>query len=164
MADEQKKSQDRGVGEKELKEKLEKTEKEKEEYLNGWKRAKADFINYQKGEAKRFEELIKFSNQELIKDLIPVLDGFDLGIAALEKNGPVEKGIYIIRTQIEDVLRQRGLERMAVSVGQPFDSSMQEAVAVVEAKQPSGTIVEEVERGYMLNGKVIRPARVKVAK
>lgn len=165
MPEEQQKSQENIEAlVKELKEKLEKTEKEKEEYLNGWKRAKADFINYQKDETKRFEEVIKFSNQELFKDLIAVLDSFDLGIAVLEKQGSVERGIYIIRTQLEDVLKQRGLERMITAIGQPFDPSMQEVVATVESKQPSGTIIEEVERGYLLNGKVIRPARVKVAK
>ena len=66
---------------KELNERLEKCLKEKEDYLNGWKRAKADLINYQKDEARRFEEVLKFGNIELIKDFIPVLDSF----AALER-------------------------------------------------------------------------------
>jgi len=165
MADDNKEKSSECADElKRLKEELEKSEKEKEEYLNGWKRAKADFINYQKDEARRFEEVIKFSNQELIKELIPVLDSFDLGIAALEKQGPVEKGVYIIRVQLEDVLKKRGFERMIVTVGQPFDPRAQEAVATVESNLPSGSIVEEVERGYLLNSRVIRPARVKVAK
>lgn len=164
---EQKNSQDGGaeIAEmKELREKLEKAEKERDEYLSGWKRAKADFINYQKDEAKRFKEIIEFGNQELIKDIIPVLDSFDLGISVLEKEGKAEKGIYIIRAQLEDVLKKRGLEKIIVSVGQIFDPSLHEAISSVESNQPSGTIIEEVEKGYLLNGRVIRPTRVKVAK
>jgi molecular chaperone GrpE len=164
MTEEQKKPQAADAETKELQEKLEKTEKEREEYLNGWKRVKADFINYQKDEAKRFKEIIDFSNQELIKDIIPVLDSFDLGISALEKEGKVEKGVYIIRTQLENVLKKRGLEKMIVSIGQKFDPALHEAISGIESSQPSGTIIEEVEKGYLLNGRVIRPARVRVAK
>ncbi len=151
---------------------LEKCLKEKDEYLDGWKRAKADLINYKKDEAKRFEMMMKFSQEAIIKDLIMVLDNFDLALAALEKeskaeNGSAEltiKGIYLIRTQLEDILKQNGLERVIISVGQPFDPFLQEAIASVDSDQPSGTVIEEVERGYLLHGKLARPARVKVAK
>ena|SRR3989338_8815249 len=152
-----------GVDEaKKLVEKLEKCEVEKEEYLNGWKRAKADFINYQKDEVKRFEEAVKFANWDLVRDLITVLDSFDLAIAVLGKEA--EKGTYLIRNQLEDVLRKRGLERIMISVGQKFDPTLHEAISEVESDQPAGTIVEEVERGYLLNGRVIRPVRVKISK
>lgn len=145
-------------------EELKKCQAEREEYLNGWKRAKADLINYQKDEAKRFEEVVKFSNWELVRDLITVLDSFDLAIAALEKDGKVEKGVYMIRSQLEDVLRKKGLERIAVNIGKPFDPSLHEAIGEVASDQPIGTVAEEIERGYLLNGRVVRPARVKLAK
>jgi len=152
----------------ELKKKLEACEKERDEYLNGWKRAKADFINAQKDEAKRFEEILKFGQTELIKELITTLDSFDLAIAALEKDGTATKeaakGLYLIRSQIEDVLKKRGLERMVIKVGQLFDPSLQEAIGEIESDQPAGTIIEEIERGYLLHGRVIRPARVKISK
>jgi len=140
--------------------------KEREEYLDGWKRAKADLINYKKDEAKRFEAVIKFSNEGLIRDLVNVLDSFDLALVALENeaDSKKEKGLYLIRQQLEDILKQNGLERIIISIGQPFDPSLQEALAEVESDKPSGTIMEEVERGYLLNGKLIRPTRVKVAK
>jgi len=149
-----------------------KCQKEKDEYLDGWKRAKADLINYKKDEAKRFETIAKFSQEIIIRDLITVLDSFDLALAALERENGAEndsarlttKGIYLIRTQLEDILKQNGLERVIISVGQPFDSSLQEAIANVDSDQSSGTIIEEVERGYLLHGKLVRPARVKVAK
>lgn len=143
---------------------IQKCQTEREEYLNGWKRAKADFINYQKEEAKRFEEVINFGQWDLVKDLIAVLDSFDLAIAALEKEGKVDKGVNMIRSQIEDVLKKRGLEKMVVSVGQAFDPALHESVGEAESNQPAGSIAEEVERGYILNGRVIRPARVKISK
>lgn len=138
--------------------------KERDEYLEGWKRAKADLINYKKDEAKRFEAMVKFSQEAVIRDLIMVLDSFDLAISALEKEGKVEKGIYLIKSQLEDVLKNYGLEKIIISVGQPFDPALQEAIVSVESEKPSGTVVEEIERGYLLSGKLIRPARVKVAK
>ncbi|MEK7192133.1 MAG: nucleotide exchange factor GrpE [Patescibacteria group bacterium] len=135
-----------------------------EEYLNGWKRAKADLINYQKDEVKRFEEVVKFSNSSIVRDIINVLDSFDLAIAALEKQGPVEKGIYMIRTQLEDALKKHGLERLIISIGQAFDTNLHESVGEIESKNPAGAIAEEVARGYLLNGRIIRPARVKLSK
>lgn len=141
-----------------------KCQKERDEYLDGWKRAKADLINYKKDEAKRFETIMKFSQETIIRDLIVVLDSFDLALAALENEGKAEKGIYLIRAQLEDILKQNGLERVVISVGQPFDPSLQEAIATIDSDKPSGIVVEEVERGYLLNGKLVRPARVKVAK
>ncbi len=145
---------------------LSKCQKEREEYLDGWKRAKADLINYKKDEAKRFEAIVKFSNEALIRELINVLDSFDLALVALEveEDKKTQKGLYLIRQQLEDILRQNGLERIIVSVGQPFDPGLQEVVATTESDKPSGTIIEEVERGYLLNGRLIRPARVKVSK
>ena len=100
----------------------------------------------------------------IVRDLITILDSFDLAIAALEKDGKAEKGLYLIRSQIEDTLKNYGLERLMVSAGQVFDPSVHDAVAVIESNEPSGTVIEEVERGYLLNGKLVRPARVKVAK
>lgn len=147
-----------------LKAKTEKLIAEKEEYLAGWKRVKADFINYKKDELKRLEEIARFGNEDLIRDLITVLDSFDLGLLAMEKEGKAVKGMYMIRTQLEDVLKRKGLERVMISVGQPFDPALHESIASVESDLKSGMIVEEVERGYLLHGRMIRPARVKIAK
>ncbi len=141
-----------------------KLKKERDEYLDGWQRARAELINYKKDEAKRFEIFKNFANEMIVRDLITILDSFDLAIAALEKDGKAEKGLYLIRSQIEDTLKNYGLERLMVSAGQVFDPSVHDAVAVIESNEPSGTVIEEVERGYLLNGKLVRPARVKVAK
>ncbi len=147
-----------------LETKLAECEKKCEEYLAGWQRAKADFSNYKKDEALRFQEIVRYANEEIIGDLIKALDSFDLGIAALEKAGPVEKGIYMIRVQIEDILKQYGLERIAVKIGDQPNTAMAEVVGEAESDAAPGTIVEEIERGYKVGGRVLRPARVKVAK
>lgn len=138
--------------------------KEKDEYLDGWKRAKADLINYKKDEIKRFETMAKFSQEAIIRDLIAVLDSFDLALTIMEKEEKTEKGIYLIKAQLEDILKQNGLERVIIPIGQSFDPSLQEAIASVNSDKPSGTVIEEVEKGYLLHGKLVRPARVKVSK
>ncbi|MBI2595090.1 MAG: nucleotide exchange factor GrpE [Candidatus Colwellbacteria bacterium] len=173
-----------GVDEvKDLPKRLEKADKEKEEYLDGWKRAKADLINYKKEERQRLEQVIKFSNEGLVLDLISVLDDFDLALAALERSGPVEKGVYLIKSRLEDFLKRQGLTRIGVMAGDKFDPAIHEAIVAVEVQEglpadsafvatsakeaasaKAGTVAEEIEAGYMLHGKVIRPTRVKVYK
>lgn len=143
---------------------LTRCQKERAEYLDGWQRARAELINYKKEEAKRFEALSKFANETIIRELIAVLDSFDLALITLEKEGKAEKGIYLIKSQLEDILKNYGLEKVITSVGQAFNPSSAEAVAEIESDKPAGTIIEEIERGYALHGKLIRPARVKVAK
>lgn len=145
-------------------EELEKMQKERDEYLNGWKRAKADLVNYQKDEAKRFQEVMKYGNESLIRELISVLDSFELGISAMERGGGVDKGVYIIKNQLEEVLKKQGLEKIKVSPGNAFDPHLHESLGEMESEYPSGTIAAEVESGYALNGKVVRPTRVKLSK
>ncbi len=145
-------------------EELEKVEKERDEYLAGWQRAKADFINYRKEEMAHLQEVAKYGNEDLIKDLVSVLDNFDLGLRALEKAGPVEKGIYLIRSQIEDILRKRGLQKMETKAGDAFDPTTMEAMTEIASGLPHGAVVEEVEPGYRLHEKVLRASRVIVSK
>lgn len=143
---------------------LEKLKKEHDEYLDGWQRAKADLINYKKDEMKRFEMFARLANEELVRELIIILDSFSLAIDALEKDGKVEKGVYLIKAQLEDALKKFGLEKINVNVGEQFTPARHEAISIIDSEKESGIILEEIESGYMLNGKLIRPARVKVAK
>ncbi|MGC8775893.1 MAG: nucleotide exchange factor GrpE [Minisyncoccia bacterium] len=148
----------------ELKEKLSKCEKERDEYLAGWQRARADFSNYKKDEALRFGEFSKYAIEKLVLDLIPVLDSFDLGIAAMEKSGNVDKGVYMIRAQLEDILKNYGLKKINVEIGKELNPEIAEPIIEVEHDGPAGVVLEEIEAGYKLYDKVIRPARVKVSK
>lgn len=144
---------------------LEKVKKERDEYLAGWQRAKADFINYKKEDALRFEEVIKFSNKSLMQDLIGVLDSFSLGLDVLEKNNKeVDKGIYMIKSQLEDVLKKYGLNKINIKVGDDFNPNTCESIGEIDSQEKSGKVAQIIEDGYMLNGKVIRPVRVKLSK
>jgi len=132
---------------------------EKNEYLDGWKRAKAELINYKKDELKRFEDVLKFGQESLIKEVLAVLDSFDL--ALVSEDG---KGMRLIRQQLEDILKKYGLEKIKVEAGDVFNPAFHEAVSQADSDGPSGAIIEEIGKGYLLNGKVIKPARVVVAK
>ena len=83
----------------------EEIKKERDEYLDGWQRARAELINYKKDELKRFQEMAKFANESVLREIIAVLDSFDLALMALEKDGKAEKGIYLIKAQLEDILK-----------------------------------------------------------
>jgi molecular chaperone GrpE len=147
-----------------LEEKLQQCERECAEYLDGWKRAKADFVNYKKEEVARFEALAKFSNETLVRELISILDSFELGFAVLREEDPARKGMFLIQAQLGDLLRRYGLTPIVVSIGEHFDPTRHEAVGEVVSPHSGGAVVEEVGRGYLLHGKVIRPSRVNVSK
>jgi molecular chaperone GrpE len=147
-----------------LKEQITEMTVQRDEYLAGWQRAKADFINYKKEEMKKVEDIARYGSENLIKDLISVMDNFDLALRTLEKAEPVEKGIYLIRTQIDDILKKRGLEKLEIKIGDAFDPSVAEALSEVDAEQPPGTVVQEIEPGYRLHEKIVRPARVIISK
>ena len=110
------------------------------------------------------EEMARYATEEFIRELIVILDNFDLGLRTLEKAGPVEKGIYMIRSQLEDILRKRGVDKITIKAGDIFDPTVAEAIAEIESEKPQGTIIEEIESGYRLYDKIVRPARVKISK
>jgi molecular chaperone GrpE len=142
---------------------LAESRRQAQEYLQGWQRAKADFSNYKRDETARMEDVARYAGSDLIRDMITVLDSFDLAIGSLEKQGPVEKGVYMIRTQIEDVLKKRGLQRIEIAPGSAYDPALAEAIAQTESDQyESGSVVDVIEQGYRLHDKVIRPARVRI--
>lgn len=147
---------------KKLREKLLQCEAEKKDYLDGWQRAKADLSNYRKDEAKRFAEFSQFAAEGLIAEAIAVLDSFDVALRH-EMPKDVERGIVLIRSQLEDILRRRGLEVMQ-PFGQRFNPEFHESLGEVEADGEEGMVAEVLQSGYLLAGKVLRPARVKITK
>lgn len=148
---------------KKLKEELKKCEMERKEYLDGWQRAKADSINYRKDESRRLEDIGRFVGASMIEEILPVLDSFDL---ALNHDMPSEtvKGILLIRSQFEDVLKKRGLEEIETKAGDEFNTEKHESIGEVESALPHGVIAEAVQRGYLLRGRVLRPVRVRLSK
>lgn len=148
---------------KKLKEEVKRCEAERKEYLEGWQRAKADYINFKKDEGKRFEDMARFVTASIVEELLPVLDSFDLALAhGIPKE--VERGIMLIRSQFEDVLRKRGIEEIHVKPGDVFDPAAHESIGEVEAEHPPGTIADVVQKGYRFRERIMRPARVRLSK
>lgn len=136
-----------------------------EEYLNGWKRAKADLANSKAEEGRRLTEFAKFVSESVMKDLTAVLDSFALASAAIPETNEAKKGLLIIQAQLEEALKKHGLEKITANVGDGFDPGKHEAMALVDGNgKPPETIAQEIEKGYSLNGKVLKPARVTVTK
>ena len=143
---------------------LAKCQKEKEEYLAGWQRERADFLNYKKEEMERIAEILKYASAEVILKILPILDNFqeaEKSIPPNEKNKFLE-GMLQIKEQMKGLLEKEGIEEIK-ALGENFDPNVHEAVESVEGKD-SGKIIEEVKKGYKLNGKVLRPAKVKIIK
>lgn len=138
-------------------------DKERKEYLDGWQRAKADLINYRKDEAKRFEELARYATEDLLQELIGVLDNFDLALGT-HLPPETERGIVLIRGQIEQIVRKHGLETMAVAAGDRFEPEKHESIGEEESEVAAGAIARVLQKGFALRGRIIRPARVKLSK
>jgi molecular chaperone GrpE len=150
-----------------LKKKLEECQKQKEEYLQGWQRARADLMNYKKTEMERVGEILKYANEEFILKFLPILDNFELAEKELSteaKNSANFKGMLLIKKQIQDFLKNQGLEEIK-SIAEKFDPNLHEVVEEIrmEDKEP-GIIMEEIQKGYKINGRLLKPAKVKVSK
>lgn len=148
---------------KKLKEDLKRCETERKEYLEGWQRAKADFINYRKDEQRRFAETVQFATAGLVSEILPVLDSFDL---ALNYNLPpeTEKGVLLIRSQLADILKKRGLEEIPIKLGEELNPEKHESIGEIESNKPAGTVAEISQKGYLFRDRVLRPAKIRIAK
>jgi molecular chaperone GrpE len=149
-----------------LREALEAKTREAEEHRERYLRAAAEFDNARKRTAREREEYTRYANESLLRELLPVLDNFDRALQAARGEAgaaAVTAGVELIQRELLRVLEKFGVTPF-VSVGQPFDPERHEAIARVPAEgQPEGTVVNETARGYLLNGRVLRPAMVTVA-
>ncbi|MDP2683771.1 MAG: nucleotide exchange factor GrpE [bacterium] len=146
---------------------LEVCKEKMEEYLNGWKRAKADYSNQKKDFEKKEKEIVQFANATLILEIMPIYDNFKLAWKHIpedhKKNDDWLKGIEAIKKQFTELLKKLGLEEIPTE-GEKFDPEIHEAVAKEKAEgKESGIILEEMKAGYKLYDKVLEPAKVKVA-
>lgn len=139
-----------------------------EQYLNNWKRAEADLVNYRKGEAQRIQGLLKFGSESLIKEFVDVIDNFDIALKHAPPDTPSSwlEGLKRVQKQFLEVLRKHGVEKIE-TIGKPFDPVQHEVIETVAVdptgppgKSESHRILEEVRAGYMMYSKIIRPARV----
>ncbi len=160
----QKKDKDKENRKKKIKEVIKKEREEKEGYLEGWKRAKSDLVNYKKDELKRMNGYLFYEKKKILLKIISILDSFQRAEKEVEKrdNDEIIGGFLIIKKQLEMFLSEEGVEKID-AVGKEFDPQFHEAVEVVEDSEKSGVVVEELEKGYLLDGEVIRASKVKVA-
>lgn len=144
-----------------LTEELEAVRAERDEHLDSLKRLRAEFENTRKRQERERERILHTAAEKLVKELLPVVDNLD---RALEVEGDIREGVRSTRDQLVNVLNEEGLSPVA-SDGETFDPNVHEAVMGQPSEEhEDGTVIQTFERGYLLNGKPIRPAKVVVAR
>ena len=141
----------------------EKYEAELAEKENRYLRLQADFENFRRRTRQEKEELAAVVTQNLLKDMLPFLDNFERALAAEGSDeGGLRAGVEMMYKQMVEALKKEGLEYIETK-GKPFDPNFHQAVMRVEdAEKEDGTIVAELQKGYMVKGRVIRPSMVQV--
>ncbi|OGF82514.1 nucleotide exchange factor GrpE [Candidatus Giovannonibacteria bacterium RIFCSPLOWO2_01_FULL_46_13] len=143
---------------KKMREELKVCRKEKEEYLSGWQRAKADFINARKDEEKAKEIFVKFAEAGLLNEILAIADSLDMAMKHKAADGTKE-----IYDQLKDVLKKHGVTPIE-AIGKKFNPAEHEAIKEeeVDSQEKDNAVVEELQRGWYLHDKVLRPSKVKV--
>ncbi len=139
-----------------LNKKLKECQKEKEEYLTQAQIARADLINFRRRQEKILEELKKYGQEDLIKELLLVLDSLEIGA---KKNHDLNQ----IKEQLKDILKKYGL-KVIKTKGEKFNPEFHEAIEQIESKEQEGSIVKEIQKGYIIENKILRASKVKIAK
>lgn len=132
-------------------------------------RTTADFDNYKKRAARERQEAIKFANESLIQKIVPVLDNFEMALAAAQSSSTdgaksLSEGVAMIHAQLRQALAESGLEEISAT-GQVFDPNLHEAVSQQESSEiAEGQVLQQLRKGYKLRERLLRPATVIVAK
>lgn len=130
-------------------------------------RTYADFENYRKRAAREREEIVQFASERLLRELLEVKDHLELAIDHAEGATdvkPLQEGVDLTLKQLATFLEKFGVQEMT-SLGEAFDPALHEAVHQEESQEaPPGTVVHEFQKGYLVNGRLLRPARVTVSK
>ncbi len=152
---------------KKLRERLKKAEADKQEYLTGWQTTKADYINSRKRDEETQRTLAKFAQAELVEELLPVLDSFDVALNHAKATDTIPKewndGMRQVYNQFLTILLGRGVKQIN-PLGEPFDPNLHEAIGMVDTDKQSedNKVLDVVQKGYTLHDKLIRTARVRV--
>lgn len=148
-----------------LQKKLQELQKERDEFLAGWQRAKADFLNYKKEEGERMQGVAGYAKDELVCQLFVVLDNLERAekeLAEGDRQSKMAQGFLQIGKQLREFLASHGIKEVEAE-GKEFDPKVHEAVGTVSGEKP-GNVAEVVEKGYTLNSRLLRAAKVKVVK
>lgn len=154
---------------KELEEVLAQTKKEAEHMRERWLRAAADFENYKKRAAREREETVKYGNERLLKDFLPVMDDLELALDAAARVEDKQKaadqlmeGVRLVTKKFVSQLEKHGVATFE-SVGEPFDPNLHEAVQQEYGDMEAGKVVRQLQRGFKLNERLLRPSMVVVS-
>lgn len=143
---------------------LEKKDKEIAELNDRLLRLQADFINYKNRVEKEKETIFSYATEDLISQILPILDNFERAMENVEEDNGFHQGVKMIYNQLVETLNNNGLKEIEC-LGKCFDPNFHHAVFMEEVEDSEeGTILEVLQKGYMLKDKVIRPSMVKVAK
>ena len=153
---------------KDLNEQLKQSRAEAAEYLEGWQRAKADFVNFKRRMELERTEMFNSVSGDILARVLPAVDDFDRAVQTLPEelkdNGWVN-GALLIQRKLSSLLDQSGAKQIPVSAGDEFDPTIHEAVTHEDSEDVmSGHVIAEVQRGYKMGDRVLRPALVRVAK
>jgi molecular chaperone GrpE len=140
-----------------------KEQKELRELTDTLQHLQAEFENYKKRAAKESCELIKCANEDLILRILPIIDNFEIALKSCREKDGFYKGMELIYSQLIDTLHSQGLKHVDC-VGKKFDPYYHEVLLTEESNEPENKILEELQKGYMLEDKVIRHSKVKIAK
>lgn len=141
-----------------------------EEYYAAWQRASADLANFRKRTEEERRAFAQYAHADIMLQILPVLDNFKRASAHTPEGADEThwtnwaNGIKAVEKQFEMILHHNGITEITTSVGQVFDPQLHEAIESEPSDQPTDTIMAVIDPGYMLHGKVLRPAKVKVAK
>ncbi len=145
-----------------LREALTEAKTQAESHLDSWKRSQADFVNYKRRSEQERDEARQFANAVLICNLLPVLDDLERALSSVPKELaklPWVEGIKLIEHKFNSILESQGVTLIKAK-GKPFDPNLHEAAMCSQGKE--GIVIKEMEKGYMLRDRVIRPAMVSV--
>jgi molecular chaperone GrpE len=152
---------------KKLEKKLEKLQEEKDSVFAQLQRVSADYVNYQKRAPKQIADSVAYEKEQFVRALLNSIDNFERVLANSERGEDVEsfiKGIQIVHDEIISTLKNLGVEQIEAA-GAEFDPAMHEALMQrADADADDGVVLEEFQKGYKINGKVLRPTKVIVNK
>ncbi len=151
-----------------LQKELQEAKAKADEYLDGWQRARAEFANYKKRQEQQNADLRAFATMDLVRKLLPIQDDFERAAKTLPEgisHMTWIEGVMLIHRKLKLILESEGVKEIEVKRNDPFDPMLHEAISHDEAEGvESGHVIEEVQKGYKIGERVIRPSLVRVAK
>lgn len=154
--------------EDDVKKKLEEAERQAKDNYERILRISADFENYKKRAAREMQDLVKYANEKILKEMLTVVDNLERAIESASNhyvaNDPLIQGVHLTLNETLKIL-ERHQVKPVVSLGEPFDPSFHQAMMQEEVQdQPPNTVVKELQKGYLIHDRLLRPALVAVSK